>query len=68
MGYMYKEGQGIEKNKQEAIKWFQKAADKKHVLATYNMGVFYQNGFGVEKSVDKAIEWLKNKREKGKQG
>ena len=51
--YMY--GQGVKMNKEEAVKWYSKAADLGSYEAIYNLGQCYENGYGVEKNVTAAI-------------
>ena len=35
---MYRDGQGVEQNYDEALKWFHKAADRSDPVAYYNLG------------------------------
>jgi TPR repeat protein len=50
----------------EAVRWWQKAAEKGHVLATYNLGVTYDKGMGgLPKDKSKAVEWWQKAAEKG---
>lgn len=46
----------------EAIKWYQKAANKGSSYAAYMLSILYQNGYGVQKSANKSIEFY-NKAE-----
>ena len=59
-------GQGVEKNEDEALKWFQKSADAGNSYAQANMGVFCQTGrCGVTKDFKKAAEWYGKAAEQG---
>jgi hypothetical protein len=40
LGCMYAEGKGVARNDEEAMQWFQKAADNGHALAQLNLGFF----------------------------
>lgn len=46
-------------NKQEAVKWFRKAADLGNDDAMWNLGRCYEKGEGVEKNIDQAVYWYK---------
>ena len=41
LGEMYAEGNGVEKNPQEAIKWYRMAAEKGYFIAMYRLGEMY---------------------------
>ncbi|MGM9972261.1 MAG: toll/interleukin-1 receptor domain-containing protein [Anaeroplasmataceae bacterium] len=56
LGYCYKNGCGVEKNYEEAFKWYQKSYDFGCTAAINNLGICYENGQGVKKNIDKAIE------------
>ena len=42
----------------KAINMLVKAANKKHILAMYQLGICYYRGFGVEIDFDNACKWL----------
>ncbi len=51
---------GFEKNYEEAVKWFSKAADKGYAKAQNNLALCYANGNGVEKDMTQAVTlWKK---------
>src|SRR5437870_5469215 len=52
----YQHGIGVEKIFQNAVELYQKAAEKAHTAAQYNLGHCYQHGIGVKKDVQKAVE------------
>ena len=41
----------------QAKDWFEKAAEKGHVDAQYNLGVIYENGEGVSQNYQQAKAW-----------
>ena len=55
LGLCYKEGEDIERNYEEAVKWFTKAANSNHAKALKELGYCYLRGVGVEKSVERAL-------------
>lgn len=44
---MYREGEGVEQDDTQAVKWFQKAADNGYARAMYEIGSMYaeEKGF-----------------------
>lgn len=57
IGWCHAQGKmGFKQNWEEAIKWFNIAAEKGFADAQCNLGICYQNGWGVQKNIDKAIE------------
>ncbi len=55
---MYEGGNGVDRDYDEVLKWYHRAADQKHPEAQFKLGVIYANGLGVEKNVDRARSWL----------
>ena len=51
-------GNGVEKNRQEAFKWFEMSANHNYYFGFMKMGDFYKSGEVVEKNYIKAIEWF----------
>ena len=62
-GNCYQYGQGVEKNKVEAVKWYRKAAEQKYAIAQRNLGVCYEYGKGVEKNEIEAVKWYRKAAE-----
>ena len=59
LGFFYRDGRGAKPvNMVEAIKWFQKAAERDEPLATTALGVLHINGKGVAKDVSRGIQLL----------
>ena len=57
LGVMYHQGQGVEQDFREAVKWFQKAADQGFAGAQNNLGVMYGDGLGLEQNYVTAYAW-----------
>ena len=57
LGGMYRDGQGVEKDFKEAVKWYQKAAEQGLATAQYNLGAMYRQGQGVEQDFKEAVKW-----------
>ena len=57
LGWCYQNGVGVEQSAEQAVKWYQKAADLNNTDAMFKLGVRYQNGEGVEQSAERAFEW-----------
>lgn len=56
-GSCYANGVGVDKNPNEAFKWYQKAADEGNVEAMKSLGDCYQKGMGVNKNLKEGFEW-----------
>ena len=62
---LYAEGDGVEQNWVEAVKWYRKAAEQGHDLAQFKVGLSYQIGKGVPQSDTEAYVWLNISAENG---
>jgi TPR repeat protein len=58
LAMIYYEGNGVERNDAEAMKWLQKAAQQDHIEAQYVLGVMYEKGESVAKDDDQAYKWI----------
>ena len=58
LGAMYYEGQGVERNYQEALDWFRQAADQGDQKAQVNLGVMYAQAQGVPQNYVEAYKWF----------
>lgn len=58
LGVMYDRGLGVDKNKKEAIHWYQKAVEKNISVAQFVLGTYYYLGEGVFKNQEKGIQLL----------
>ena len=66
LGVCYHNGDGVEKNFAEAVKWYLKAAEQNYAKAFDNLGSIYQfGGYGVEKNLPKALEYFRKGAEAG---
>jgi hypothetical protein len=65
LGVMYSLGQGVEKDDQEATKWFELAAGQGQALAQDILGETYDQGRGVPKDYSKAVRWYRLAAEQG---
>lgn len=65
LGLMYFQGEGVAKNKREAMKWFRKAADQGDPDAQFNVGYMYNHGEGVRKNIAAAMEWYEKAASQG---
>lgn len=57
-----------EEEKDNAFKWYEKAAQNGSVDAMYELGVCYNNGSGVTPDVGKGKDWLRKAAAKGHKG
>ena len=55
---MYYEGKGLQRNNEEAAKWYRKAAEQDHVEAQFLLGIMYERGDGVQRNDDLAYKWI----------
>ena len=58
-------GLGIEKNPEEAVKLFRRAAEEGHALGQAYLGHCYEEGFGVDRDSEQAVIWLGKAAEQG---
>ena len=65
LALMYKNGEGVERNLQEAFSWYRKVAEQGLALAQYNLAYMYYRGEGVERNFQKAFEWFHKVAEQG---
>ena len=59
LGMAYSQGDGVEKNMNEAISWMLKAANQDYSPALLALGVFYVQGTGIGTNDWEAVKWLK---------
>lgn len=60
LAVMYQKGDGVEKDMQKALFWYEKAAEANLAIAQYNLGMLYFEGTVVPKDEKKAKElWQK---------
>ncbi|MDH3831666.1 MAG: sel1 repeat family protein, partial [Gammaproteobacteria bacterium] len=54
VGFMYLEGECVEKNAAKAVEWFRKAADQGLAGSLTTLAMMYEEGNGVEKDPEEA--------------
>lgn len=59
VGNAYELGRGTQKNMQQAITWYSKAAQQNQYDAEYRLGYLYEHGVGVKRDIAQAMEWYK---------
>jgi TPR repeat protein len=57
LGICYSKGIGVEKDEEEAIKWFKKSAENGYANAQKELAASYEYGLGVNISLKEAIYW-----------
>ena len=65
LGNTYQDGDGVEKDSVEAVKWFRKSAEQGFAGAQNNLGNAYQLGTGVPKDSVEAVKWFRKPAEQG---
>jgi uncharacterized protein len=65
LGVMYRNGEGVQPDTQEAVKWFRKAAEQGSFLAQSDMGRRYSYGWGVLKDEREGVKWFRKVAEQG---
>ena len=58
LGDLYRYGQRIEKNLEQAHKWYKLAAENGDSFAQTELGKMYYNGIGVEENNEEGLSWL----------
>jgi len=64
----YLEGHKTAEKYENALYWFQKAAEIEHAQASFNLGLMYANGQGVVKNHKIAVAWFRKAAEIRKRG
>ena len=65
LGAKYYNGEEVDQNYIEAIKWFTKSAENGNTQAQYNLAVMYENGEGIKENMEEALKWYKKSAELG---
>lgn len=58
IGLMYLHGDGVEKDEEKAIEWFEQAACQNHDWAFYHLGTSYYYGEGVLQNFEKSFRYF----------
>jgi TPR repeat protein len=59
LGMYYFNDDSVPQNKQEAVRWFRKAAKQNFSAAEYQLGMCYFNGIGVPRNEVMAVRWFR---------
>lgn len=65
LGYLYREGKGVEKDRKKALKLFRKAAAQENAFGQYNLGYFYSQGYELARNYKEARTLYRKAAEKG---
>ena len=65
IGVRYSEGRGVERNMEEAARWFARAAERGFAPSQYSLGSLYEKGLGVPRNVERAKALYGEAAEKG---
>ena len=65
IGVRYTEGKGVAVNLDEALKWYDRAAQAGLVPAVFRLGTFYEKGMSVQKDADIARRYYLQAAERG---
>ena len=65
LGYFYKNGLSVEKNLDQAIKWYELSAKKGNPYAQNNLALMYEKGIGFSINQEKALQLYKLSAEQG---
>lgn len=59
LGWMYRQGKGVEQGDAEALKWYRLAAEQGFAEAQHELGQMYGAGQGVPKDHAEALKWYR---------
>jgi len=65
LGNVYYQGDGVQKDYMQALKWYRMAADQDLPESQYMMGVMYDHGEGVPQDFLAAVDWYRKAAEQG---
>ncbi|HNT52709.1 MAG TPA: tetratricopeptide repeat protein, partial [Candidatus Syntrophosphaera sp.] len=65
LGQCYEKGKGVTADAEEAIRWYQLAADKGHMDGQYNLGRMLYHGTDPGQDNAEAVVWLRKAAEQG---
>ncbi len=65
LGLLYKKGDGVLQDYEEAVRWFQLSAKQGYAKAQVNLGLLYDNGWGVPQDYREAVRWYQLAAEQG---
>jgi len=59
LGQLYENGEGVQINYSEALKWYRKSADQGNYHGQLKLGLMYHNGRGVPQNYEEAANWFR---------
>lgn len=65
MGFLHGEGQGVEKDDTEAVRWFILSGQQGYMPAQYRLGLLYSTGDVVEEDDAEGVKWYRMAAEQG---
>lgn len=65
LGVMYRNGEGVARDDQQAVAWYRRAAVQGHAMAQSSLGFMYLMGNGVARNDVKATDWFRKAAEQG---
>ena len=65
LGFCYMNGEGVNEDAMEAMKWYTKAAEQGNADAQLFLGYIYHLGMGVTKDDREAVKWWKKSAMQG---
>jgi TPR repeat protein len=65
LGVMYALGRGVARDKEEAVRWYKKAARQGLAEGIYNVAISYYNGEGIEENMSLAYTWMMVAQKRG---
>ena len=68
MGFLYEQGQGVERDSNEAIRWYILAGDQGYAPALNQLGLMFADGDGVEEDDAEAVKLFRRAAEMGSPG
>ena len=65
LGICFAIGDGVNKNREHAAKWYRKSAEQGNPEAQYCLGACYSNGDGVTEDAEESMKWLQKAADQG---
>ena len=65
LGVMYRNGEGVARDDQQAVEWYRRAAVQGHAMAESSLGFMYWMGNGVARNDVKATDWFRKAAKQG---
>ena len=65
VGANYLYGTGVQKDQEQAFRWFLKAAEAGYPLAQFNVSMMYLSGIGVARNIDSHVSWMRRAADGG---